>query len=646
MSGDDASVGPESFIRRSSAPPQTTVGAAVLTGRGLRALDEVLMGATAALLAALLHFAVVEARDTPFSVLTWDWRSAALVWKLPLGYTLVFAPFAASLALLSVTLPRGVPLRLSATIWCTLVLWSVALLFPAIHGWASLVLALAVALQLTRPVARAPGASRRAMRWVGVASVAVTAVARPVFERVVASRERAGIASLAAPAEGAPNVLLLVWDTVRAASLSLYGAPVPTTPQLDSIAAHAVVFDEAHSTAPWTLPSHATLFTGRYASATSTDFAAGLPSDVPTLAEVLRDRGYVTAGFTANLMATRSESGLSRGFLRYEDFTSSIWEVLHSTSITQADVFVVLLQNLRLGRYWRIWRDLVSGNFETHFTVSSHDVKRAPALARDFFAWHDSIPQGRPFFAFLNMFDAHDPYDPPPEFLEAVSGPNPRTLDRYHGSIRFVDDVTGRLLRELDRRGVLENTIVVITSDHGEQFGEHGLTLHGNSLYRQAIHVPLLVRYPAAAPSGIRVTTPVTIRDVPATVLALAGIPQAATGIEGHTLANLWSNSGQPTSDVVSEVSRHYRKAPGIRNLNGPMQSLVTDSLHVIRDGNDNLEVYNVVADAAETRDLAADRILSATMASRLDASVARNALAGRGPYARRADTTSRKGAP
>lgn len=618
----------------------------VSAGRARRAVDELLIGAAAALAAALLHLAIVRIFDMRFSVYGWDWRSGALVWKVPLGYGMVFAPLAAILSALAFILPRGIPLRVTAALWLTLILWAQALFFPAIHGWASLVVATAIAMQLSRLVGRAVGPTRRVLRWAGVAYLAVAATSRPAFERFEAFRERSAIAALTWPAEGAPNVLLLVWDTVRAASLSLHGAEIPTTPQLDSIARHGVVFDEAHSTAPWTLPSHASMFTGRYTSATGTDFDTALPTGAPTLAEVLRDRGYVTGGFTANLMATRAESGLARGFIRYEDFTSSAREVLHSTTFTQADIFVVFLENLRQGRYWRVWRDLRQGNFETHFTVASHDVKRAPVVARDFLAWQEALPRERPFFAFVNLFDAHDPYLPPPEFLEPVSGPNPRAVDRYHGSIRYVDDVVGRMLRELDRRGVLDNTIVVITSDHGEQFGEHGLTLHGNSLYRQVLHVPLVMVYPAAIPSAVRVQVPVTTRDIPATLLALAGVALAETGIEGHSLATLWSNARQPISEVISEVSRHYRNAPTIRNRNGPMQSLVADSLHVIRDGDGKVEVYDVVADAAETRNLATDGRVSARQAARLDSSVARNALQGRGPYARRADSASRRGAP
>lgn len=647
MSLADASSGPEPSIRHSPSPSQPPAGGGVApTNRMRRALDELLMGAAAALVAALLHLAVVRILDLRFSVYGWDWRSIALVWKVPLGYGMVFAPVAVALSLLALALPRGISLRLSATVWLTLVLWAIALFFPAIHGWASLVLAAAVALQLSRLAVRAPDSTRRALRLTGVAYLAVAVAARPAFERVTASRERTAVAALATPAEGAPNVLLLVWDTVRAASLSLYGAQVPTTPQLDSIAAHGVVFDEAYATAPWTLPSHASMFTGRYASATETDFGIPLPPDAPTLAEVLRNQGYATAGFTANLMATRAESGLSRGFIRYEDFTSSAWEVLHSTAFTQADLVVVFLENLRRGRYWRVVRDIVNGGFETHFTVASHDVKRAPTLARDFLAWQDTIPKGRPFFAFINLFDAHDPYQPPPEFLAQVSGPNARTIDRYHGSIRFVDDVVGRMLRELDRRGVLDHTIVVITSDHGEQFGEHGLTLHGNSLYRQVLHVPLLVTYPAGVPTNVRVKEPVTLRDIPATVLALAGVPHRGTGIEGHSLATLWSNSGERTSDVISEVSRHYRRAPSLRNLNGPMQSVVADSVHVIRDGDDRIEAYNVATDGAEERNLTTDAARSASLRAPLDEAVSRNTLRGAKGYARGGDSASKKGAP
>ncbi len=618
----------------SDLPPGAATGASPRAvpdqrGRLLRAVDELLAGAAAAVTGAVLFLLLARLVPIPFSVHDWDFRSAGLVWRTPWGYLLVFAPVAAGFAVLSALLPRGLPLRLTATSWGTLVLWGLVLRVTQVHGLAWLFLALAASLQLSRPLARRPQVARRLLRWGGAVLLAAALAARPVFERRQASREGDALAALPAATTGAPNVLLIIWDTARAASLSLYGAPFPTTPVLDSLARHGAAFDEAYSTSSWTLPSHASMFTGAYASQTETDFAAPLPADRPTLAEVLRDRGYATGGFTANLMATRAESGLARGFIRYDDFVPSLREVLHSTPYTQADIGVVLLELLYNRRFDRIWTELKRASFETNFTVNSHDVRRTPHVAGGFLAWRDALPAGRPYFAFLNFFDAHDPYRPPPEDMSAVGDTARTALARYHGALHYVDRHMGAMLRDLSRDGGLENTIVIVTSDHGEQFGEHGLTLHGNSLYRQSLHVPLVIVYPPRIAGGARVPAPVTLRDLPATILDLVGLA-SPDGIGGASLlpalgaATADSVRGAPTGSVVlSELTQHYRRSPTLRNRNGPMQSVVADSLHVIRDGDGAIEGFNVVTDGAEETNLAAGERRDA-LAAVLDAGVAR----------------------
>lgn len=611
-----------------------TAPAADDRGRVTRAADELMLAGGAAVVAAMLVLAVVRVFPIQFSVFEWEYRSAALIWKTPWGFFLAFAPMALLLAALAFVLPRGLTLRASLAVWATLALWSVGLLYPEIHGWASLVLSIGLALPIARALARRWDGSRAALRVVSVSLVCLALAARPLFNWWQSSRERAAVAALPAPPADAPNVLFIIWDTVRASSLSLYGAPVATTPVLDSLARHGVTFDQAFSTAPWTLPSHGSIFTGRYASATRGEFGAPIADDAPTLAEALRQRGWITGGFTANVGATREASGLARGFIRYEDFTSSFEEVLHSTPLMQADFFLTLVNNIRARRWRRIWFEFKQSDFSSHFTVASHDHKRAPQVAADFLAWQATVPNGRPFFAFLNFWDAHAPYRAPPDHMSAVRGPDGNIVDRYHGSIHFVDHEVGVMLGELARRGILDNTIVVITSDHGEQFGEHGLTLHSNSLYRQLLHVPLMVVYPRAVPAGMRVSAPVSLRDLPATALALLGVARDSTGIEGRSLAPLWSGGASPASEVVSEVSRHYSGRALFGNGSGPMESLVADSLHIIRDGRARIEAYDLARDLLEERNLAAGP-LADTLAERLDQALARNVPVRLGLYAR-----------
>jgi arylsulfatase A-like enzyme len=139
----------------------------------------------------------------------------------------------------------------------------------------------------------------------------------------------------------------------------------------------------------------------------------------------------------------------------------------------------------------------------------------------------------------------------------------------------------------------------------------------------------------------VRVNTPVSLRDLPATVLALAGVPQLNSGVLGTPLNPLWADSTAPRSEVISELSRHYRRGPAVRNRNGPMSSLVRDSLHVIRDGDDGIEGYNISSDGAEERNLAAGARRD-TLTAALDTALARQQLAGKDGYARRTRAADR----
>jgi hypothetical protein len=163
-------------------------------------------------------------------------------------------------------------------------------------------------------------------------------------------RERRALGKLPPAAEGVPNVLLLVLDTVRAASLSLYGYPRPTTPNLEKWAAKGVVFERAIAPAPWTLPSHGSLFTGRHPQELSGEHLVPLNEEQPTLAEALRDAGYATAGFAANPTYTTRASGLARGFARYEDFPITWGRFLISSWLSR----MISQRLLPLGK--RPWR--------------------------------------------------------------------------------------------------------------------------------------------------------------------------------------------------------------------------------------------------------------------------------------------------
>jgi len=334
----------------------------------------------------------------------------------------------------------------------------------------------------------------------------------------------------AAPAD-APNVLLIILDTVRGANLSLYGYPRPTTPALERWGAAGVTFDRALATAPWTLPSHGTLFTGRLGSELGGDWLRPVRIGQASLAQLFYRRGYATAGFVGNLVYASYESGLTPGFIRYEDYPISWHQVLLHSPLVQTGLARALGQSRGLRDAWRALRRL---DLQIKRRPAS-EYKAAGGITDAFLAWQRETA-GRPFFAFLNYFDAHDPHRAPADLLARFAGTG-TAEDRYDAAIAYLDRELDRLFAELARRGVLDRTIVVVTSDHGEQFGEHGLRGHANSLYLPVLEVPLMLRYPARVPAGRRVTQAVSLRDLPATILDLAGAGGVAPLLPGTSLA-------------------------------------------------------------------------------------------------------------
>ena len=595
-------------------------------GRLSLVVEQLLLWIASAVVAGFLQLLVARSLRLGFSIFRWGWESRDLAWRTPMGYVIVFAPAAALLVALVLIFGNRWPVRVSLWTWSALICFALLLLFPQIQGYASLVLACGVALPLSRLLARRGGAVRTASAVLALGGGAlVIALAYWLPHRRVA-QERSTLAVLPPAPAGAPNVLLIILDTVRADYLSLYGASEETTPNLVRWAQQATVFDQAYSTAPWTTPSHASLFTGQYPSIHGASFTTALSAQHRTVAQVLQEHGWATGGFTANYVATRFESGLAHGFLRYDDLMNSLEEIAKSTTITQSDNILLFWSSMEVGRGGRIaLKRFFSADFAPHFTEQAHDEKSAAQVREQFTAWMDQLPAERPFFAFLNMFDAHSPYRPPEPYYSMFKTP-PLTVDRYRGGIRYLDDQLDSLFRGLEQRGKLENTIVIVTADHGEQFGEHGQLAHGNSLYRQLLHVPLFVMYPHSVPRGMRVQTQVSGVDMAATVLDLTGIPQDSA-IGGRSFAPLWRDSTARASDVIAEVDQNRRPQLQFKNALGPMKAFVDDSLHVIRDGAGVFEAYRYRGDPQEVTDLVAARRDSMPFAASLAQRVLRHAL-------------------
>ncbi len=225
--------------------------------------------------------------------------------------------------------------------------------------------------------------------------------------------------------------------------------------------------------------------------------------------------------------------------------------------------------------------------------------------------------------------DAHDPYQPPAPFdrlysapgaaklveglSDALAAPNwppevrQAALDKYDESITYLDHQLGRLFAELKRQGKWDNTLVVIVSDHGEEFGERGLYFHGNSLYRGSLEVPLLLRFPAAVPAGRTVAVPVSLKDLAATVLAVAG---ARPDLPGRSLARYWegpvTGAAATREALLMELNHAPRLPTDAPIAKGPMKAVLQNNLKLIRNGDGREELYDFANDRTDSRDLAA----------------------------------------
>jgi arylsulfatase A-like enzyme len=239
-------------------------------------------------------------------------------------------------------------------------------------------------------------------------------------------------------------------------------------------------------------------------------------------------------------------------------------------------------------------------------------VRRPGATIVDrFLDWQGSIGDKR-FFGFLNLFDAHDPYVEPPGWTPKYT-PRRSGMDTYDSAIAYMDAQLGRLFDALRETGVLDRTIVVVTSDHGEQFGGHGLILHGNSLYMRSIHVPLIIRTPHSEATGVVVQSPVSLSALPATLLDLAWLDEAS--IPGQSLRATWQGSTPlDSSHAHSWIEQHPWGRPNEPATAGSMTSLVDSTHHWIRHASGKTELYAYREDTLELNDRATD---SSTVAIR-----------------------------
>lgn len=399
---------------------------------------------------------------------------------------------------------------------------------------------------------------------------------------------------LSAAERARPNVLFVSVDTLRADHVSCYGYPRATTPHVDALAAQGVLFEQAIAQAPWTLPSYGSVFTGllpgrhaaglvrerqmKYGTDDPCDLkgpngqSSPLRAGVPTLAQLLGEAGWRTIEFSNNSFLNPAY-GLDRGFQRLVSYQYNA------------------LAGVELARKW-------------------------------------IAEQDRPWFCFLHVMDPHMPYAPPEpwdtKFRERGLAEMPNwppglqevrkmmkergrpdadfiqaMTDFHDGDIAFADDQIGRLLVELEAKGVLGNTIVVFHSDHGEELWDHGGFEHGHALHAELLHVPLILRFDGRLPRGVRVKGRVRAFDLFPTVLELAGLSVPA-GIDAESLMPAIRATGAVgPRDVTAEFLLYGEYEAKARYVG-------VEKLIATRKGVN--QVFDVAADPLETKDLEGER--------------------------------------
>lgn len=536
--------------------------------------------------------------------------SAQLAWMAPVGSVVWFLPVIVLLLGISAVRRRGLRPGIVIGVLASFA-WATLTLIPSnLHPIAAMLLALGLGVQTARMSGRFRVGFDRITRITLPLMIVLVTVTAGVMIYWPRYAERRAAARLGPAAPGARNVVLIVWDTVRRASLSLYGYDRPTTPKLEAWRKRGVLFEHPFATTSWTLPSHASMFTGRLMHEMSANWIRPFDGAWPTLAQWLQSNGYRTGGFVANALYLNADYGLSRGFQRYEVYPISFGELVNNSSIGRA------LSHAKWIRYLIGYQDIPGR-------------KTGEEITSSFLNWVPTT-SGRPFFAFLNYLDAHQPYLPPKRFDEQFGSPTPRDFsmldhrplmgnmkrsaaeitapqlqrerEAYEASIAYLDDQVDRLLRSLEERGLLQNTVVIITADHGEQFKEHeDLITHGNSLYRFATEVPLLVIAPSGATPGTAVPQPVSLSRIPATVAELA-LPNHAHPFPGQGL----TSSTDTTTPVISELILAF--APDT------LMSVTTGEYRAIWRTKKAPKLYSFRDDPAEIHDLAPDSAYAAVL--------------------------------
>ena len=371
---------------------------------------------------------------------------------------------------------------------------------------------------------------------------------------------------------GAPrrdNVVLIIIDTIRPDHLGCYGYPLPTSPNIDAFSRECMVFKQAVTCAPLTLPSVAAMLTSTYPVFNNVRYnATFFLSDASiTLAEILKQQGYTTAAFIGGFPLD-SQFKVDQGFDVYDDdFSNSVEKREHR------------------------WIGFEVSDFE----------RTAAEVNKSVFAWLERTRSDQ-FFLMVHYFDPHLPYAPPAPYDERFENP-------YDGEIAYTDEHVGGLLRKLEELGLKENSLIVLTGDHGESLGTHNEVTHGEFVYDTTVLIPLMLYHHKRIPAGRRVDTMVGSVDIMPTVLDFLDIPDSPH-TQGTSLLPALDGKLQETP-ILLEATLHYYESENLGHDPLMITGLRTSEwklVHATVERGDKSgwtgELYNIAKEPDELHDV------------------------------------------
>lgn len=420
------------------------------------------------------------------------------------------------------------------------------------------------------------------------------------------------------------NIIILLMDSVRAANLSCYGYERTTTPQIDAIAAEGTLYEQAASVGCWTLPVHTSLFTGLYPlNHNVTASKAALPSNFSTLAQQLKTQGYQTASFSNNAYVSNI-TGLTQGFDKVDD----LWQANNTRGVQRTKLSKLIKTLEGKGKLATPLVKLLRGLQNQRAMMKRQRNTRDDGAQRTNTKIQEWLQHERnsaqPFFIFVNYMECHEPYRPPYPYNEKFLpkrfspkratqvGSNKEIMQRlaagkgqddiailralYDGELHYLDQQIGNLVQQLQTAGLLDDTMLVITSDHGDCLGEHNQIGHRMTLHEPLVHVPLIIRHPTYFHRGERVKQQVSLIDLYPTCLALAGAPLPAA--DSYDFHSLLGEADANRTCVFAENT-----APN--SMNRLVSRMVRTSRYkYIWNSNQAHELYDLVNDPAESVNL------------------------------------------